>query len=408
MDWRNKGATRQAITKVLKESVKTGHPTGLPEKVVRLFVANPPLDHREPVPKRKPRVAYSGVAAHLSEFASPGDPEYEPPPPIDRPASPRKYSNPELRAQARIDAETKIEKNERLVKWKATRNEGVLEDRVARYDPNKDPLVEGDPFKTLFIARLSYEVTERRLRSEFERFGPIRHVRMVQAKDKDKPRGYAFITYESKSDMKEAYKSMDGVKIEGRRILVDVERGRTVEGWRPMRLAGGLGGDSRLPKESKKKAVAAAIAAGLPLPVDRPPRHADDGPPPRRFDDRGGRPGGPPGGGFERDRFGGGGDRFGGGGGGGGGGYDRGPPRDYGGGRGGYGGDRGDRGGYGGDRGGYGGGDRGGYGGGGGDRDRYGGGGGGGGGYRDKRPRDMSPRRDDYDNKRRRDDDRRY
>ena len=30
---------------------------------------------------------------------------------------------------------------------------------------------QGDPFKTLFIARLSYEVTERRLRSEFERFG---------------------------------------------------------------------------------------------------------------------------------------------------------------------------------------------------------------------------------------------
>jgi hypothetical protein len=68
--------------------------------------------------------------------------------------------------------------------------------------------------------------------------------------------------------MKEAYKSMDGVKIEGRRILVDVERGRTVDGWRPMRLAGGLGGDSRLPKESKKKALAAALAAGLPPPVD--------------------------------------------------------------------------------------------------------------------------------------------
>jgi U1 small nuclear ribonucleoprotein len=31
--------------------------------------------------------------------------------------------------------------------------------------------------------------------------------------------------------MKEAYKTMDGVKIEGHRILVDVERGRTVEGW---------------------------------------------------------------------------------------------------------------------------------------------------------------------------------
>jgi RNA recognition motif-containing protein len=47
----------------------------------------------------------------------------------------------------------------------------------------------------------------------------------------DKPRGYAFIEYEHKKDMKEAYKLSDGRKIEGRRILVDVERGRTVENW---------------------------------------------------------------------------------------------------------------------------------------------------------------------------------
>lgn len=46
-----------------------------------------------------------------------------------------------------------------------------------------------------------------------------------------KPRGYAFIEYENKNDMKQAYKLADGKKIEGRRILVDVERGRTVPGW---------------------------------------------------------------------------------------------------------------------------------------------------------------------------------
>lgn len=46
-----------------------------------------------------------------------------------------------------------------------------------------------------------------------------------------KPRGYAFIEYESKKDMKEAYKAADGRKLEGKRVLVDVERGRTVENW---------------------------------------------------------------------------------------------------------------------------------------------------------------------------------
>lgn len=46
-----------------------------------------------------------------------------------------------------------------------------------------------------------------------------------------KPRGYAFIEYEHKEDMKNAYKMADGRKVEGRRVLVDVERGRTVPGW---------------------------------------------------------------------------------------------------------------------------------------------------------------------------------
>jgi len=39
-----------------------------------------------------------------------------------------------------------------------------------------------------------------------------------------------------------AYKESDGLHIMGKRILVDVERGRTVRGWKPRRLGGGLGG----------------------------------------------------------------------------------------------------------------------------------------------------------------------
>lgn len=42
-----------------------------------------------------------------------------------------------------------------------------------------------------------------------------------------------------------AYKHADGKKIDSRRVLVDVERGRTVKGWLPRRLGGGLGGTRR-------------------------------------------------------------------------------------------------------------------------------------------------------------------
>lgn len=37
--------------------------------------------------------------------------------------------------------------------------------------------------------------------------------------------------YENEDDMRIAYKRGDGRKIDGRRVMVDVERGRTVRNW---------------------------------------------------------------------------------------------------------------------------------------------------------------------------------
>merc|ERR1711953_1659175 len=114
--------------------------------------------------------------------------------------------------------------------------------------------VSGDPFKTLFVARISYDTTEKKLKREFEVFGSIKRVRMVYDQ-KGKPRGYAFVEFEHERDLKNAYKQVDGKKIDGRRVMVDVERGRTVEGWLPRRLGGGRGPgrQGKPPKKKKKK-----------------------------------------------------------------------------------------------------------------------------------------------------------
>lgn len=48
---------------------------------------------------------------------------------------------------------------------------------LALDDPSADPQARGDPFKTLFVARLSYDVKESDLEREFGRFGPIERVR---------------------------------------------------------------------------------------------------------------------------------------------------------------------------------------------------------------------------------------
>jgi RNA recognition motif-containing protein len=85
--------------------------------------------------------------------------------------------------------------------------------------------LRSNAYLTLFVGRLSYDTNERKLRREFEQYGPIRKVATV-ADLEGKPRGYAFIEFEKEEDMMTAFKRSDGKKIDGRRIVVDVERGR--------------------------------------------------------------------------------------------------------------------------------------------------------------------------------------
>lgn len=75
------------------------------------------------------------------------------------------------------------------------------------------------------MGRLSFDTNEKKLRREFEQYGAIRSIVVVQDMD-GKPRGYAFIEFEKEEDLMTAYKKSDGKKLDGRRIVVDVERGR--------------------------------------------------------------------------------------------------------------------------------------------------------------------------------------
>jgi U1 small nuclear ribonucleoprotein len=42
--------------------------------------------------------------------------------------------------------------------------------------PSEDPKIQGDAYKTLFVARLAYGTTQNDLEKEFGRFGPIERV----------------------------------------------------------------------------------------------------------------------------------------------------------------------------------------------------------------------------------------
>ncbi|CAN8277635.1 unnamed protein product [Cochlearia groenlandica] len=202
------------------------HPTGLTPNLLKLFEPRPPLEFQPPPEKRK-CPPYTGIAQFVSRFAEPGDPEYAPPKP---------------------EVETPAQKRERIQKLRLEKGVEKAAEDLKKYDPNNDPNASGDPYKTLFVARLNYETSESKIKREFEAYGPIKQVHLVTDQQTNKPKGYAFIEYLHTRDMKAAYKQGDGRKIDGRRVLVDVERGRTVPNWRPRRLGGGLG-TSRVPGE---------------------------------------------------------------------------------------------------------------------------------------------------------------
>ncbi|XP_052718092.1 U1 small nuclear ribonucleoprotein 70 kDa-like isoform X2 [Crassostrea angulata] len=193
----------------------------LPPNLLALFAARDPIQYLPPATKQgfeKRRVPYAGVSVFLKEFEDPKD---TPPP---------------------TRVETKDERKERKRKERAEQIAYKLEQDLALWDPSNAASATGDPYKTLFVARINYDSSESKLRREFEVYGSIRKISLVSDKTSGKPRGYAFIEFEHERDMHSAYKHADGKKIDGRRVLVDVERGRTVKGWRPRRLGGGLGG----------------------------------------------------------------------------------------------------------------------------------------------------------------------
>lgn len=111
-----------------------------------------------------------------------------------------------------------------------------LKKKLFEWNPFEDPNVTQDPYKTLFVGRLNYKTTERKLRREFEEYGPIKTVRIIKSSGDGKPRGYAFIEFEQKTHLKQAYKYAVDKRIDERKIVVDIERGRTIIKWRPRRL----------------------------------------------------------------------------------------------------------------------------------------------------------------------------
>ena len=245
----------------------------MPPAIRATFMPNPPLEHYPPVTFRR-KNAITGVSALLDCF------EKTPPPPRvinPTPKSFKEKARQEKQQEHREALKPLIEEYRKIQKESGGEFEGM------------------NCYNTLFVGRLAYEVNERKLLREMETFGQVKYIKIVKDKE-GKSRGFAFVEYEHEEDMKRAYRAADGIRIEGREIVVDVERGHTVPSWLPRRLGGGLGG-TRL--------------GGKDVNVTRPGRFdpsKPDTPPPMSAMGRGGGGAPPPQPGYGMGR--GGGDRY--------------------------------------------------------------------------------------------------
>lgn len=146
----------------------------LPPPLLALFQPRPPLRYVTPInraPDDVKKSTLSGVAQYLPEIK-----KYEEEIP---------YTATESWIQRKW--REKLQKKERLHKqvteglqnctiWGSILLFGYIHAYMSSVDPSKDPQARGDPFKTLFVARLSYDVKESDLEREFGRFGPIERV----------------------------------------------------------------------------------------------------------------------------------------------------------------------------------------------------------------------------------------
>ena len=91
----------------------------------------------------------------------------------------------------------------------------------------------------LFVGNLSFNATQDQLQEMFGAHGAVLEVDLIKDKFSGRPRGFGFVTMESKEGAEAAVKALNGKEIDGRALTVNEARPREE---RPPRSGGGYGG----------------------------------------------------------------------------------------------------------------------------------------------------------------------
>ncbi len=90
----------------------------------------------------------------------------------------------------------------------------------------------------MYVGNLSFDTTQNDLESVFGEYGTVTDVHLPQDRDTGRPRGFAFVTMDSKEAMESAISGLDGQEVGGRNLKVNEARPREARG-------GGGGGGGR-------------------------------------------------------------------------------------------------------------------------------------------------------------------
>jgi cold-inducible RNA-binding protein len=88
----------------------------------------------------------------------------------------------------------------------------------------------------LFVGNLSYTTTENQLQDFFAPYGNVIEVDLILDKFSGRPRGFGFVTMETKEGAEAAIQALNGKNFEGRALTVNEARPREE---RPPRSGGG-------------------------------------------------------------------------------------------------------------------------------------------------------------------------
>ncbi|KGR12311.1 U1 small nuclear ribonucleoprotein 70kDa [Candida albicans P57072] len=244
-----------------------------PPNIQKLFQPKPPFPYISPIdypPEKrstKPISPLSSIKNEIDKYLTSELPERE----SKAQAVPKKISKIVKHKQKQHEANLK-----RLAKEKDHERQLEEWNNPTLFAKQEREFMK-DPFRTVFIARLDYNLTELDISRAFARYGMIESIRIIRDKQ-GKSRGYGFVVYERNTDAMNCVNDLSrtGLKLGNRPILVDIERSRVLKNWRPRRLGGGEGGRGYV-KEGKVQSVAASarriVIANNPSFNTAPPQH---------------------------------------------------------------------------------------------------------------------------------------